>query len=280
MNNFNDLFLEAFNYYNEGVFGLVILKLNEAEAAFSASEENSFSLEDLYILRGTTYFSNKEYDRAKLDFEKALQENPNSSEACLGLGRFFSVTGQLENAKTMFEWAVKYNKDHAGARKALENINTDLGFAPGNNTLTAENSYPEPLKKLGPLDDAAQLFSEKKYEEAVAKLLHARKEQEEILGSIENFIAFNYLELDNIEGAKNAAERALRLNPFSSQAYATLGEISFRAKNYPAAKKMYEIALEHNPENDFAKNGMQNTISAMELPGGNGKADNHSFAHR
>jgi Tfp pilus assembly protein PilF len=279
MNNFNELFLEAYNYFTAGEFGSVIIKLNEAGAAYSNTDDNKFSLEDLYILRGTAYFSSKEYDLAKTDFENALNENPNSSEACLGLGQYFNVTGQPENAKAMFEWAVKYNKEHLGARNALENINLHLGLAPNHNSLLTENSPSEPMQKLGPLDDATQLFSEKKYEEALSKLLAARKEQEEILGSIENFIAFNYLELDNTEGAKNAAERALKLNPFSSQAYATLGEVCFRGKNYADAKKMYEVALQHNSENNFAKTGLQNAINALGLPGGNGKSNNYSFTN-
>jgi Tfp pilus assembly protein PilF len=279
MNNFNDLFLEAFNYYKTGTYGSVIIKLNEAESVYSAAEENSFSLEDLYVLRGGTYFVNNEYEQARHDFENALKSNPNSSEACLGLGQYFSATDQLESAKTMFEWAVKNNEEHQGARKALENINTKLGFPADHNALTVVEIPSLPDPKQGPLDEAAQLFSEKKYEAAITRLLGARKEQEEILGSIENFIAFNYLELDNTEGAKFAADRALRLNPFSSQAYATLGEVYYRSKDFSSAKKMYEISLIHNEENNFAKTGLQNANDALGLPGGNEKVNNQNLTH-
>lgn len=55
MNNFNDLFLEANNYYKEGVYGLVITKLDEAEKLYSNIENNKFSLEDLYIFRGGAF---------------------------------------------------------------------------------------------------------------------------------------------------------------------------------------------------------------------------------
>lgn len=222
----------------------------------------------------------EEYEGARVNFENALKLNPNSSEACLGLGQYFRAKGQFENAKAMFEWAVNYKNEHPGARKALENINVKLGFSPEHNTLLIENNPVKPPQKFGPLDEAAQLFSEKKYKETLSKLNSAKKEQEEILGSIENFIAFNYLELDNSDGAKIAAERALKLNPFSSQAYATLGEISFRAKDYSSAKKMYEIALQHNAENTFAKSGLLNTTNAMELAGGNGILKNFRLANQ
>jgi Tfp pilus assembly protein PilF len=280
MNKFNDLFLAAYNYYKDGLYSLVITILNEAEQVYSNADKNKFSLEDLYIFRGGAYYLLKEYEQARLNYENALKLNPNSSEACLGLGQYFDAISQPEAAKVMFEWAVKYNEDHQGARKALENINTKLGFSHNHNTLTVENKSAEPLQNLSPLDEAAQLFSEKKYGDALSKLLSAKKEQEEILGSIENFIAFNYLELDNIDGAKNAAERALRVNPFSSQAYATLGEIYLRGENYSAAKKMYEIALHHNAENNFAKTGLHNTNNALGLPGGNVKLSYQSLTNQ
>jgi len=123
------------------------------------------------------------------------------------------------------------------------------------------------VQKWGPLDEAAQLFAEKNYAGALSRLLSAKNEQEEILGSIENFIAFNYLELDDTESAKSAAERALKLNPFSSQAYATLGEVFSRHKDYASAKKMFEISLQHNPENNFAQNGLQTTCNALGIVG-------------
>jgi Tfp pilus assembly protein PilF len=279
MNNFNDLFLEANNYYKAGVYDLVISKLDEAEQVYSKADNNKFSLEDLCIFRGGAYFMLQEYERARINFENALKLNPNSCEACLGLGQYFRAKGQFENAKAMFEWAVNYKNEHAGARTALENINVKLAFPPNHNTLSIINNPVKPSQKLGPLDEAAQLFSEKKYRETLSKLFSAKKEQEEILGSIENFIAFNYLELDNTDGAKNAAERALRVNPFSSQAYATLGEIYFREKEFSAAKKMYEISLRHNAENNFAKSGLQNTNNALGLPGGNGKLIDHNLVN-
>ena len=138
---------------------------------------------------------------------------------------------------------------------------------PEHNSLSVTKAADEPVQKWGPLDEAAQLFAEKNYAGALSRLLSAKNEQEEILGSIENFIAFNYLELDDTESAKSAAERALKLNPFSSQAYATLGEVFSRHKDYASAKKMFEISLQHNPENNFAQNGLQTTCNALGIVG-------------
>lgn len=275
MNSYKELFLQAYELFTNGQLNQAIQKLNEAENY--SEPDNSpegFSKEDLLILRGTIYFAGNNLELAKTDFESALKENNSSAEACLGLGQYFFAKGLFENAKVMYEWAVKNNESHPGARKALENVNVQLGYSSGHNSLTGEIKVPEQPKNLGPLDEATEYFSEKKYSESLSKLLSARKEQEEILGSIENFIAFNYLQMNKDNDAKQAAERALRLNPFSSQAYATLGEINFRDKDYAAAKKMFEIALQHNADNNFARTGLENVNNALGMPGSNGRNKN------
>jgi len=44
-------------------------------------------------------FSLRKFDDAREEFEKALEVNPNSSEACLGLGKYFLANGLDENDK-------------------------------------------------------------------------------------------------------------------------------------------------------------------------------------
>ncbi|MCL5030009.1 MAG: tetratricopeptide repeat protein [Bacteroidetes bacterium] len=280
MENYKDLFLQAYDLYTKGETELAIHKLNEAERLYDPEDSpDGFNLEDLFILRGTIHFSTNNLEQAKSDFERALKENNSSSEACLGLGQYFIAKGLFENAKTMFEWAVKNNPEHPGAQKALANVNSKLNLSMADNSLSAGNNQPAKKEKSDPLDEAAELFAQKKYKEALTKLFETRKQHEEVLASIENFIAFNYLELNDDVKTKEAAERALKLNPFSSQAYATLGEIYFREKNNSAAKTMFEIALKHNPENNFARTGLQNVEQAMGITGGNGKAHNLHFSN-
>lgn len=280
MESYKDLFLQAYDLYTKGETGLAIHKLNDAERLYDPEDSpGGFNLEDLFILRGTIYFSTNNLEQAKTDFEKALRENNSSSEACLGLGQYFFAKGLFENAKTMFEWAVKNNSEHPGAQKALANVNSKLNLSMADNTLSTVNKQPMKNEKSDSLDEAAGLFAQKKYQEALSKLFETRKQHEEVLASIENFIAFNYLELNDDVKTKEAAESALKLNPFSSQAYATLGEIYFREKNNSAAKKMFEIALKHNPENNFARTGLENVEKVLGIPGGNGKSHSLQFSN-
>ncbi|HED07623.1 MAG TPA: tetratricopeptide repeat protein [Ignavibacteria bacterium] len=257
MNTFNELFLTAYNFFTDSVFDMAVTKLDEAEKVYSPSDQNEFSLEDLYILRGTSKFSQRKFDDAKKDFEIALETNPNSSEACLGLGKYFLVNGLEDNAKVMFEWAVKNNPSHPGAQNALTEINVKLGFAEDDNSLFADDSAESPEGKDNYFEEASDLFVQKRFSEAIEKLTIAKKEHTVFLASIENFIAFNYLGLQKIVEAEKSVENALSLNPFSSQAYATLGEIELLKNNTETAKDKFNLALSYNNENTFAKQGLQ-----------------------
>ena len=280
MNTFNELFLAAYNFYTDGLFNLAAEKLDEAELVYEKSDTNEFSLEDLFILRGTCKFSQHEYEEARVDFEKALNTNPNSSEACLGLGKYFIAIRLDEKAKVMLEWAVRNNPSHPGARKALSELNAKLGLDIDDNSVLVNDRLPQPNENSNLINVASDLFVQKKYSEAIEKLNAAKKEHETFLASLENFIAFNYLGLQNIEAATESAERALKLNPYSSQAYATLGEINFMKNKPGEAKAKFNLALSYNKDNEFAKQGLQkveNMLNNMDATNGNVNSDLESL---
>jgi Tfp pilus assembly protein PilF len=74
-------------------------------------------------------------DEARDSFEKALNINPVSSQACAGLAEIFYLLEEDQNAKTMFEWAVKNNPENKFAVSGLEKSNTNLGLDADHNTL-------------------------------------------------------------------------------------------------------------------------------------------------
>lgn len=257
MNTFNELFLAAYDLFTNGRFVLAVEKLDEAAQIYPESDNNEFSLEDLYILRGTAKFSQNLLEDAKEDFEKALRTNPESSEACLGLGKYFLANGSGESAKKMFEWAVKNNPSHPGAQQALKDINLKLNLSEDDNTLFAAELSEMETEKDNCIEEASELFVQKRFEEAIKKLNIAKKNHETFLASIENFIAFNYLGLQEFNEAAKSAGRALELNPSSSQAYATLGEIDFLNNRFKSSRTKFSQALSYNNENEFARQGLK-----------------------
>lgn len=118
------------------------LAFSELENAYNHYDENAFhqiiSQADLLNLLGNVALIVGLLEKAKQYFEEELSINPESASACLGLGVVFQSTAENENAKTMFEWAVKNDPNNKAAQESLAMINGILGFEETHNSLSIE----------------------------------------------------------------------------------------------------------------------------------------------
>jgi len=135
VSEFDNLFLEAYNLYESSDYKMAMVKVTEAVKHFIPNE-TMISKEDLYILIGNICLSLNELESSKAAFETALENNPQSSEACFGLGMIFYQSSQLNEAKIMFEWAVNNNPDNQPAISALNELNVAIN---GNMEIAVEN---------------------------------------------------------------------------------------------------------------------------------------------
>ncbi len=92
--------------------------------------------DELSVIKGCAYLALQDLENAKASFENALKINPNSSEACTGLGEVFYLADYDKEAKTMFEWAVKNNPENVQSKNRLKEINRVLGYAEEHSSLT------------------------------------------------------------------------------------------------------------------------------------------------
>jgi|GEM_PF-1640784 len=105
------------------------------ESAEKKYDEKLFELNGIeeaaafYNMKGFIYLGLKELENALPNFEKALNINEHSSQACVGLGEIFLLNNQIEAAKTMFEWGVKNNPQNEIAAEALSKIKVLFGGA-------------------------------------------------------------------------------------------------------------------------------------------------------
>lgn len=90
----------------------------------------------MYNFMGFNHLALMNIGEAKAAFEKALETNPQSSQACAGLGEVFYLNQQDEQAKTMFELAVNNNRENGFALAGLEKVNIILGFPSGHSTIS------------------------------------------------------------------------------------------------------------------------------------------------
>ena len=118
-------------------------KYQEAYEALKSTEELFYSqvgIEDDLVsyyenLMGIVLLSLKKNDEAKEAFETALVTNPNSSQACAGLGEVLFLSGKDKEAKTMYEWGVKNNPQNQFAVEGLSKVNKVLGLKENHNNL-------------------------------------------------------------------------------------------------------------------------------------------------
>jgi tetratricopeptide (TPR) repeat protein len=237
----------------------------EQENELVASVEN---------FRGFNFLGKGDIENAKTAFEKSLELNPHSSQACAGLGEVFYLCNMDYEAKVVFEWALDNNPLNQLAKAGLAKINKNLQLAENHNTLNINTIVKKKKSFYSLLADAYQLFSEGEYHEALAKLDNAdalfsksliSKDSAAKIASLENFKGFNYLALKDYENAKLSFENALNLNPNSSQACAGLGELLFLDEKDDQAKTMFEWGLKHNPANQFALSGLEKVNQNLGL---------------
>lgn len=97
---------------------------------------------DLYLLTANVALIVKDLESAKQYFEEALKLNPESSEACFGLGQVFYQAEMFEQSKVMLEWAVKNSPQNQTAVEALKSVNQTL-LLPENHNSLFENSVEQ-----------------------------------------------------------------------------------------------------------------------------------------
>jgi len=86
-------------------------------------------LSALEVIKGFSQLCLDKLDDAMISFELGLNLNPESSQACVGLGETFYLRSKDANAKLMYEWAVKLDEENVGARRGLEKVNAAIAAA-------------------------------------------------------------------------------------------------------------------------------------------------------
>lgn len=114
--------------YEQKDYASVIARVYAAESFFIDSVDD-VQLSALEVVKGFSQLALRKDGEAMLSFENALNLNPESSQACVGLGEVFYLQSKDENARLMYGWAVKLDKDNPGAKRGLEKVNAAIAAA-------------------------------------------------------------------------------------------------------------------------------------------------------
>ncbi len=295
--------VEEFKEYYTKARGLIILRQNGLELEEKINEvidkSNSLTVEesikvfkqlieilenseilldrDKYLsvlnsMLGNSFLKINLFGESKTVYENALLLNPNSSEACYGLGEHFLLEDNLEAAKTMLEWAVKNDPNNQSARTSLEKVNQELGFPADNNSHNKQKSVDIQIEEL--FAETYSLYQKKLFNDSLTVLIELEKFidacpdeiKPETAASVFNLSGFNYLALGENDLARQSFEKSLNILPDSSTACVGLGEIFYLEGKDKEAKTMYEWAVKNNPANEMAVKGLNkiNEVLGME----------------
>lgn len=281
MSDFETLFANAFTLFGEQKFAESLFKLAEAERHLINLETPAL-ISGLENLKGFNYLGLQDYKEAKKCFEKALKINPDSSQACSGLGEVLYLTHDDWHAKTMYEWGVKNNKDNQFAVQGLARINRILGFQENHNSLLKVDGSEEIINSdedvLEIIKNASALYEGEKYLEAIYKLDFAegvlRANLDQLKQHMVDLLVMKgtgFFKIGQYDRAEGEFEKALNYNPESSQACLGLGRVFLKRKMNEEAKTMFEWSRKNDPANPEAKAELERINLKLGLP------ENHTY---
>ena len=137
--NVNQLVDSAYEFFNTKKYSEsleVLSNFDEVLGAEALSDKEKDAIRvSLLNLKGFNFLGLNALEQATEMYAGALEINPNSSQACAGLGEVFHMQFKDEESKTMFEWAIKNNPGNLFAVSGLAKVNRTLGFAESHNNL-------------------------------------------------------------------------------------------------------------------------------------------------
>lgn len=120
------LFLSALIHQKKGELDdalEIISPLLENWVSIKYKSSLGYILEDFLLFTAGIYLELFDYDAAHQIYSSILEYNSENAEACYGIGICFKSAGAYEEAKEMFEWALKLNPNFKIAKNELNNLN-------------------------------------------------------------------------------------------------------------------------------------------------------------
>jgi tetratricopeptide (TPR) repeat protein len=217
-----------------------------------------------FITRGDRYLTAKDYNRALLEYQNAIQATPNDAKPYFQKGLAYLGAGDIQNAVVMFQRTLELNPTHNGAKTKLGELMTlspdEKTIREGMGMLTSlygeSPNNPEALTAL-----AIAEWRLGKPELAAERLEAALKKFPRFLASSMTLSRMKMLKND-LPGAEQVLLKAVEESPRSMVPLLALAEF-YSYTNQPAKGEPFmRRALELDPKHVPALTGLASILYA------------------
>jgi len=202
---------------------------------------------------GDTYLALGDTERAILYLRKADQLDPFNSLVSYNLGRAYFDLGRYEQCEAASKAALQYDPEMEYGRTNLglnATVNLGLAYLNRGKLKEAEQCFRKNLLLTASsyFNLGLSLHRQGKFEESLKNFLRA---VELVPGDAEywDLVGNAYLELNRLDDAQKALEKAIEINPTYSLAYYDLGVVLSRIKGRENdALKLFRHAIALDPD--------------------------------
>ena len=290
-----ELSKSALEYYENQDWDNALEKFNHLETELkkenNSNEDEEISLADIVEISGFAYLGKGDLENATVKFEEALNLNPQSSNACAGLGEVLYKTGMYNEAGEMYKYAIKFDSGNMAAKEGLAKIAERTETVTGENQMTnqlheiqkliekenfqeAEALLLPLMEKLPENIDVLNMYSiilslTERYEEAAKTIMKVLDQESSNIIALENLKilekivdnelintqilrAEEYLKENNFEEARKLLETVLEKEKENLDALNDLAVIHVQEGRLEEALRIISSVLDKDPKNEVA----------------------------
>jgi len=219
-----------------------------------------------HLQKGITYFDNKDYDRAMIEYSEAIRLNPNLAQAYYNRGQVYFLKGDWDRAIAEYTQAIRADPDYA---KAYNNRGAayankedyDRAIADWEEVLRIDPNYADARNNLPrALNNRGLVYYQKgDYDRAIAdweKVLRINPNNADArnylpIALLKHGIA--YYEKGDLDQAVADFTACLRINPNNVDALNNRAGLFYNRGDYDRAISDFEAVLRIDPNHANAK---------------------------
>jgi len=234
------------NYFNSGFAQFKLGNYQQALAFFDKYDDKKFGIQETLILKADIFSSQAQYDTALYLIKKCLELNPNNGNALIRNMDLWIKLSHSDSAKTLFENSIETTGD------------ISAGLFTNNISILNTHFVNELLKQ------DSLLFFCSKANSAIRDsdfkgALHALQDALRIDPNSNTILTKTgdvFQQLDVVDSAIVCYNKVLEQDSMYVDALWKKGNALLRKEDSNSARGLYELVLELEPENLFAKTAL------------------------